>query len=369
MAQYFIDTASYQPQTYSYFLDKRQRGAKGVVVKTSEGGYGGTPYVNGRGHDQVINAKKAGLKVALYHYARFNSVRYGKHDPASEADLMVNTARSWGLGKDTLMVLDAEDPSLRHQVSTDAALFFNELKRRGFKHFDIYGPGSWFWARRLKIGTSYHLGGWPASYGSSSSGVSGAKAWQYTDNWKGLGVDGSLDYGGQYTTAARTSAKPKKMTKDNVHDYYFTYNPGRIITKTTIYQHKTGSLKSKSNRALKLPAGTAVDIKAVHTFSHSVVPYFELANHTYITASREAVTNAFYESSELKAIKVIKRTNLYHDLQRTKVVKRKGLKSTKWPVGTPFTVNKVIPYKGAWILKLDNGFYCTAYKQYVKKIK
>lgn len=368
MAHYFIDVSSYQPSSYTYLLDKRRRGAKGVVIKTSEGGYGGTPYVNKNGHAQVANARKAGLRVALYHYARFNSVRYGKHDPVSEADLMANTARSWGCGKDTLMVLDAEDPSLRHQVSADAALFYNELKRKGFKHFDIYGPGSWFWAGRLKIGTSYHLGGWPAAYGASGSGVSGAKAWQYTDNWHGLGVDGSLDYGGQYTTKEATPAKPKKITKDNVHDYYYTYNPKRIITTATIYQHKTAKLSSKSNRGLKLRAGTPVDIAKVHFDSAGIVPYFELANGTFITANRSMVTNAYYELP-MKAIKVRHRIKLYRDIQRTKVVSHKGHVGNTWSKGTEFTVKKVIHYKDAWLLHLDNGYYCTAYKQYVKKIK
>lgn len=369
MAEYFIDVSSYQPSSYAYFIDKKRRGAKGVVIKTSEGGYGGTPYVSQSGKTQIANARKAGLKIAVYHYAKFNSLRYGANDPVNEANLMANTARAWGCGKDTLMVLDAEDPVLRYDAAADAAIFYNALKRKGFKHFDIYGPGSWFWNGRLRIGTQFHLGGWPAAYGSSGSGVSGAKAWQYTDNWKGLGVDGSLDYGGQYTTTKEsTPAKPKKMTNDNVHEYYFCYNPGRIITKTTIYQHTTGNLKSKSNRKLKLPAGTAVDIAAVHTFSNSVVPYFELANGTFITASREAVTNAYYEGL-MKEIKVIKRITLYRDLQRSKVVKRKGFRTNSWPVGTPFTVKKVIPYKSVWVLKLDNGYYCTSYKQYVKKIK
>lgn len=368
MAHYFIDVSSYQPSSYSYFLDKKRRGAKGVVIKTSEGGYGGTPYINANGHAQVINAKKAGLRVALYHYGLFNSYRYGKNDPANEAHLMADTAKAWGCGSDTLMVLDAEDPSLRQSAYIDAALFFNELKRRGFKRFDIYGPGSWFWAGRLKIGTSYHLGGWPAAYGSSGSGVSGAKAWQYTDNWKGLGVDGSLDYGGQYTTTKETPVKPKKITKDNVHDYYFTYNPKRIITTTTIYQHKTAKLSSKSNRGMKLKKGTAVDIASVHFDKAGIVPFFELANGTYITANRSMVTNAYYELP-LKAIKVLHRIKLYRDLQRTKVVSHKGHAGNTWSKGTEFTVSKVIPYKGSWVLKLDNGFYCTAYKQYVKKIK
>ncbi len=369
MASYFIDVSGYQSDTLAYFQDKKARGARGVVVKTSQGGYGGTPYINPRGKVQVANAKKAGLKVALYHYGTFNSLKYGSGDPATEAHLMADVAKAWGCGYDTVMVLDAEDSSLRTKASADAALFYNELKRRGYSHFDIYGPGSWFWAGRLKIGTSYGLDGWPAAYNNSGSGVSGAKAWQYTDNWKGLGVDGSLDYSGQYTTGSTSTvkAKPKTYTKDNVHDYYFTYNPGRIITKTTIYQHRTTKLSSKSNRGLKIKAGTPVDIAKVHFDSKGIVPFFELANGCYITANRDMVINAFYESP-LKAIKVIKATYLYKDLQRTKVVKRSGFKSNKWPKNTQFTVDKAIAYNGKWLLKLSNGYYCTGYKLYVKKI-
>lgn len=368
MAEYFIDVSSYQPSSYAYFLDKKRRGARGVVIKTSEGGYGGTPYVNANGKAQIANARKAGLKVAVYHYGKFNSLRYGANDPVNEANLMANTARAWGCGSDTLMVLDAEDPVLRYGTHIDAAIFYNALKRKGFKHFDIYGPGSWFWNGRLRIGTQYHLGGWPAAYGASGSGVSGAKAWQYTDNWRGLGVDGSLDYGGEYTTKEEVPEKPKKITKENVHEYYFCYNPGRIITTSTIYQHKTASLKIKSNHGWKLPVGTPVDIAKVHFDKAGIIPYFELANGTYVTANRSMVTNAYYETP-LKAIKVVKHIKLYRDLQRTKVVPHKGFRKNIWPKGTEFTVKKVIPYKDIWILKLDNGFYCTAYKKFVKKIK
>lgn len=372
MARYFNDVASYQNYTVAYFKSLKAHGSRGVVVKTSQGGYGGTPYVNAHGHAQVVNAKKAGLKVALYHYGTFNSVRYGTGDPATEAHLMANTAKAWGCGKDTLMVLDAEDPSLRTKVSADAALFFNALRRYGFHNFDIYGPGSWFWAGRLKIGTSYKLGGWPASYGTNSSGVAGAKAWQYTDNWQGLGVDGSLDYGGQYTGATHYAKKKPtpKLTKDNVDDYYYTYNPKRIIVKRTIYQHKTNQLSNKSSRGRKLKAGTVVDIAKLHFSGDSVpVPYFELANGTFITANRYFVKNAYYELPSLKAIEVIKPTYLYHDLKRTKVVKRVHKATNKWPKGTPFDVAKVIHVNGTWVLKLANGFYCTAYKKYVKKTK
>lgn len=372
MAQYFNDVAVWQPHDLAYFKRLKAYGSRGVVVKSSQGGYGGTPYINSVGKLQVINAKRAGLKVALYHYGTFNSLRYGQADPASEAKLMANTAKAWGLGKDTLMVLDAEDPSLRTKASADAALFYNELRRQGFHNFDIYGPGSWFWAGRLRIGTSYKLGGWPASYGSSSSGVVGAKAWQYTDNWLGLGVDGSLDYGGRYTGATEYAEhKPKpKLTAQNVDDYYYTYNPKRVIVKHTIYQHKNNQLSSKANRGRKLKAGTAVDIAKVHFSSDKVkVPYFELANGTFITANRYFVGNAYYELPNLKQVKVIKATYLYHDLHRTKVVKRSGFRSNKWPKGTYFDIAKVMHYNGGWVLKTTSGYYLTAYKKYVKKTK
>lgn len=372
MASYFNDVASYQSYLVSFYKTLKARGSRGVVVKTSQGGYGGTPYINARGAAQVKAAKSVGLKVALYHYGTFNSLKYGNADPASEAKLMANTAKAWGLGKDTLMVLDSEDPSLRNKVSADAALFYNELRRQGFHNFDIYGPGSWFWAGRLKIGTSYKLGGWPASYGSSSSGVAGAKAWQYTDNWLGLGVDGSLDYGGQYTSkCAEPEQKPEpKLTKQNVDDYYYTYNPLRVIVKHTIYQHKNNQLSSKANRGRKLKPGTGVDIADVGFSDDKVsVPFFKLANGTFITANRYFVNNAFYELPNLKAIKVIKPTYLYKDLHRTKVVKRSGFRINKWPKNTVFTVQKVIHWQGGFVLKLSNGFYCTAYKKYVKKIK
>lgn len=378
MTKYFIDTSSYQPFSLAYFQSMKAHGARGAVIKTSQGGIGGTPYVNPRGKYQVANAKKAGLRVSLYHYGTFNSLKYGIGDPASEAKLMAQCAEAWGCDKDTLMVLDAEDHSLRQAVSADAALFFNELKRYGFHNFDIYGPGSWFWAGRLKIGTSYKLGGWPASYGTSSSGVAGAKAWQFTDSWKGLGVDGSLDYGGQYTGGSNSSSslsfssnwKAKKLpaiTKDNRDDYYYTYNPKMVIVDHTIYQHKTHDLTSKKNRKRKLKAGTLVDIASVEFVG--LIPVFKLANGTYITAQHQFVSNMYYELPNLKQVKVKKATYLYKDLKRKQIVRRSHMKFNKWPKGTYFDIEKVIHLGNSWVLKTTSGYFLTANKQYVKKTK
>ena len=65
MTKYFIDTSSYQPFSLAYFQSMKAHGARGAVIKTSQGGIGGTPYVNPRGKYQVANAKKAGLRVSL----------------------------------------------------------------------------------------------------------------------------------------------------------------------------------------------------------------------------------------------------------------------------------------------------------------
>lgn len=359
MSSLFIDVSVFQPHSEAYFASKRAHGAKAVVVKATEGSAGGTGYINPVGKSQIINAQKAGLRTHLYHFCQFNSLIYGSQDPINEAKFFSGVAYGWGLKPDqTVMVFDAESTSLRNNAMADCLKAIGELARLGWKHFDVYGSGSWYQAGRLRRTTSEP--GWLAAYGVSRPTISPIGAWQFTDNWLGSRVDASIDYAGKYTK----QAKPTHLTAKTIPDYYYTYNPHKVIIKKSINQYKKLPF-SKANVSGSLKAGKVVQVKQVH-YKSGHTPAFELTNGKFITCNRDYVNNAYYELP-LKSVEVIKRIKLYQDPAGTKVVKHSGWYHNTWKRGTPFTVKKVLWYKGVPRLLLDNGYYCTALKTYVKR--
>lgn len=361
MDSLFIDVSVFQPHTEAYFANKRVHGAKAVVVKATEGSAGGTGYINPVGKSQIINAKKVGMLTHLYHFCQFNSERYGTSDPINEAKFFSGVAYGWGLKPDeTVMVLDAESTSLKYNAMSDCLLAIGELSKLGWKHFDVYGSGSWYQAGRLKRTKTEP--GWLAAYGVSRPTISPIGAWQFTDNWKGMRVDASIDYDGKYTKFTQT--RPAHLDAKTIPDYYYTYNPHKVIIEKRINQYSKLPF-DKANKSGHLNAGKVVQIKQVH-YKSGHTPALELTNGKFITANRDFVKNAYYELP-LKSIEVIKRIKLYQDIAGTKVIKHDHWYHNTWKRGTPFNVKKVIWYHGIPRLLLENGFYCTASKLYVKK--
>ena len=66
----FVDVSSWNGNLlFDDFKKIKNYGVKGVIVKLTEGKY----YLNPNARLQINNARQAGLKIAVYHYSKFDS--------------------------------------------------------------------------------------------------------------------------------------------------------------------------------------------------------------------------------------------------------------------------------------------------------
>jgi len=200
----FADVASYQPDDVVFFKSLATDQVAGVVVKLTQGSKSSDAYVNPKAGNQIAAAKTAGLKVSLYHYAKFN----GAASARAEADFFAQAAQKNGLGKDTVMVADVEDPSIKSPY-TDTVTFQSELARLGYNNQVTYSMASWFWAKKLPL--NYPI--WVANYGASMPQVDNATAWQYTSNYEGKSVDMSYDFFGIFTQKGTSANSSSPVTQ------------------------------------------------------------------------------------------------------------------------------------------------------------
>lgn len=216
MSDLFADVSSYQGTDLTYI---KNLGAKGVVIKLTEGSANGTAYVNPNAAGQVTSALNLGLQVAFYHYALYT----GQQDARSEADFFSDQAKRLGFNGDAVMVADVEDPGILYTDTYNNTLAFTgRLKELGWSKVSVYSMASWFQAGKLPTNDAI----WVASYGTSSPGVDGASAWQFTSTYVTGGLDMSYDFTGLFTTEQFGGSQPTQTAKPAV-------NPDDVITVTS----------------------------------------------------------------------------------------------------------------------------------------
>lgn len=193
---YGVDVASYQSATVNY------SNAKFALVKLTEG----TAYVNPRASAQIKSAKAHGLMVMGYFYANHSdSVTRARE----EAKYAVAKAKALGIPTDSYLADDWEQGSgnsVNGSVSanTDAILAaMTVIKEAGYKPL-VYS-GAYVLHNRISISRIVKSFGtclWVASYKVSGRqdyadfnyfpSMDGIAIWQFTDNYKGCGVDGNI---------------------------------------------------------------------------------------------------------------------------------------------------------------------------------
>lgn len=244
----FIDVSPYQPKSLAYFQSAKAQGIKGVIVKLTEGSNPGSAITNQNARGQIENAKRVGLKISAYHFARF----YGSQDARNEADWFVKNAKKLGLPKTTPMVLDFEVSS-RANATSDANAFFAQVKSKGYKHVALYAMASWFWSGKITKSQLIPKTLWVANYGARSVGVAGARAWQYSCNRyiAGVQTDISYDYNGDFTV--KSGAKPTAIKKSKAGVKWFTedgtfrsFNSLPLYTKASNASPKIAVLPAKT---------------------------------------------------------------------------------------------------------------------------
>ena len=193
---YGVDVASYQSTTVSY------AGAKFAIIKLTQG----TDYLNPKADQQIKSAKAHGLLVGGYFYANHgNSVSKAR----SEAKYAVAKAKALGIPEGSYLADDFEQGSGNSvnggvQANTDAILAaMQEIKSAGYQPL-IYS-GAFVLRNHMsitRIVKSFGTCLWVASYKVSGRqdyadfnyfpSMDGVAIWQFTDNYRGLGVDGNI---------------------------------------------------------------------------------------------------------------------------------------------------------------------------------
>ena len=207
---YILDVSYFQPQAcyYTFWSKWKARGVTGGIVKLSEG----TGWTNPYAPAQIAAIKHEGLAVSGYHFSRF---RGNSYQAVSEANLAITCARQMGLPQGTPLVLDYEERLGYRGTNTQAAIAFLKcVKAAGYVPvFYSYSGMASLWdcdAIYNATGAVVWIAAYPtmgpvtAPYMNYFPGISNhIGAWQFTDNFYGEHIDGSIDLTGVFTGMAQ----------------------------------------------------------------------------------------------------------------------------------------------------------------------
>lgn len=221
---YGVDVAVYQPTDMAAY---HKAGASFAIVKLTEG----LDYINPKAAKQVASSRANHLYTHAYHFARFgSSVSQAK----KEAAFFIKEAKEQDISQKRMLWLDWESGSgnvvTGEKSSNTAAIlaFMDAVKAAGWR------PGLYSGASLMrtaidtkqiikKYGTCLWVASYPtmapvstADFGYFPS-MDGVATWQFTSNWKGLGVDGNValvDLNSDTKPKPKPEAKPKATATD-----------------------------------------------------------------------------------------------------------------------------------------------------------
>lgn len=191
-----VDVSAYQGTDMSGYA---RAGARFCIVKTTEG----TGWVNDKAAAQIRSAKANGMMVMGYHYAHSGGNVSAARD---EANYAISHARSMGVPARSYLAMDFEsDASGNRQANTDAAIAFMQTVRNA-GYLPLFYSGAAYMSAHFdtnQIIQKFPGSLWVASYktlGRQDSpdfnyfpSRNGIAIWQFTDNLKGMRVDGNIN--------------------------------------------------------------------------------------------------------------------------------------------------------------------------------
>lgn len=260
---YGVDVASYQSTTVNY------AGAKFAFVKLTEG----TEYTNPKAEAQIKSAKANGLMVMGYFYANHSaSVSRAR----SEAKYAVAKAKAYGIPAGSYLADDWEQGSGNSvngstSANTDAVLAAMQvIKEAGYKPL-IYS-GAYNLRNRLSISRIVKSFGtclWVASYKVSGRqdyadfnyfpSMDGVAIWQFTDNYRGLGVDGNICLIDLKISSSSSKSKPANKAVESLSQHpVVKWDIGAVAVVSNTkgaYVYTSSKLDKKESSKLK-PCGS-----------------------------------------------------------------------------------------------------------------
>lgn len=267
---YGIDQASYQNSNISAYP-----GAKLTIVKTTEG----LDYQNPKARAQIASAKNAGIPVGGYHYARFSA---DSNMAVKEGNYAVENAKNMGIPVGSIYACDWESGSGNYvdrgaDASANAILaFMDTVAQAGYK--PLLYSGKELLTRNIntkKITNKYGDCLWVAYYKTAGRedvadfnwfpSMDHVAIWQFTQNWKGMNVDGNITVKKLEVNANAVKPAPAKSTSTertwtDVQGMTWHAEDGTFITGGAINLRWGAS--TESMLITTLPAGSVVKYNA-----------------------------------------------------------------------------------------------------------
>lgn len=271
---YGVDVSSYNTSDLSNIA---KSGAKFIFVKLSEG----LDYRNPKAQAQINSAKANNMLVMGYHYARFSG---DSNMAVQEGHYTVNSAKEVDLPKGSYLACDWETgsgnvTSGNKEDNTNAILaFMDVVAKAGYKPFLYSGKallennidtkritdkyGDCLWVAYYKVEGRQDT----ADFNWFPT-MDHVAIWQFTDNWKGMGIDGNiavkkLTFNAEEPKATiepiKTSTQPKTWT--DVQGMTWHEEHGTFITGGAINLRWGAS--TESMLITTLPAGSVVKYNA-----------------------------------------------------------------------------------------------------------
>lgn len=224
---YGVDVASYQATDMAAY---HKAGASFAIVKLTEG----TDYVNPKADAQIKSSRANHLFTHAYHFARFGS---SVSQANKEAAYFIKQAKKFDISQKRMLWLDWESGSgntvTGSKSSNTAAIlaFMDAVKAAGWR------PGLYSGASLLrtaidtaqvfkKYGTCLWVASYPTMAAVSTAdfgyfpSMDEVAIWQFTSNWKGLGVDGNVAVAEINATKPAPKPKPKVKPKATATDFH-----------------------------------------------------------------------------------------------------------------------------------------------------
>ena len=272
-----IDVASYQSADLSAHA---RSGAKFAIVKVSEG----TSYRNPKARAQVASARAKNMMPMGYHFATFSA---NSAAAKREANYAVASAKAVGLAPGSYLACDYESGdgnniNMGKGVTANAIIaFMQQVKAAGYKPL-LYASSS---VLRNNINTNAVVNQFPNSLWVASYAVAGridkpnfsyfpsmkgVSIWQFTDNWRGLNVDGNINVLPLTVSGSAVSQAPTKSS-----------------TKARVLKHTARVYDKNGNRKLNRKSLKKNTTVTTHGKKKTIngVKYYRIGKNAYVKAA------------------------------------------------------------------------------------
>lgn len=267
---YGVDVSSFNNANVTEYTNA---GANFVLVKVSEG----LDYRNPKAKAQVDSTKQNNVVPMGYHYAHFSA---DSNRAVQEGNYTVSSAKQVGIEPGSYLACDYEQGSgnetggNREENTTAILAFLNTIVSAGYK--PLLYSGAELMKNKVntaKILAKYPNCLWVAAYpykGATNTAdfnyfpsMEGVIIWQFTDNWRGMNVDGNINLLELETkkSVSQPANAPGEPTSwiDNFGDKWVKED-GTFITDRPINLRKGAKLTS--DIITTLPAGSVIKYDA-----------------------------------------------------------------------------------------------------------